>query len=211
MRTRISISLYIHVHTVILYTPSVSFYLSLNSVILHYSARNKKKRREYLKEMDEETELNAWHLFSLFLRCSACMLLSTRSANFDPKTLFFSLRRRRTRTRAFPSLEPAVVITIGARSFCANYKIRHAKHTHAHETAGRAGARAHPPVHQNPVPCFLALGFGAALGPGLHGITPAPPVLASTSPPRPTATSASARERSDHQLIMQARQRPAAG
>jgi hypothetical protein len=29
-------------------TPSVSFYLSLDSVILHYPATNKKKRREYL-------------------------------------------------------------------------------------------------------------------------------------------------------------------
>jgi hypothetical protein len=29
------------------YTPSVSFYLSLDSVILHYPATNKKKRREY--------------------------------------------------------------------------------------------------------------------------------------------------------------------
>jgi hypothetical protein len=28
-------------------TPSVSFYLSLDSVILHYPATNKKKRREY--------------------------------------------------------------------------------------------------------------------------------------------------------------------
>jgi hypothetical protein len=28
-------------------TPSVSFYLSLGSVILHYPATNKKKRREY--------------------------------------------------------------------------------------------------------------------------------------------------------------------
>jgi hypothetical protein len=29
-------------------TPSVSFYLSLDSVILYYSATNKKKRREYM-------------------------------------------------------------------------------------------------------------------------------------------------------------------
>jgi hypothetical protein len=28
-------------------TPSVSFYLSLDSVILHYQTTNKKKRREY--------------------------------------------------------------------------------------------------------------------------------------------------------------------
>jgi hypothetical protein len=28
-------------------TPSVSFYLSLDSAILHYPATNKKKRREY--------------------------------------------------------------------------------------------------------------------------------------------------------------------
>jgi hypothetical protein len=31
-----------------LYTPSVSFYLSLDSAILHYPATNKKKRREYM-------------------------------------------------------------------------------------------------------------------------------------------------------------------
>jgi hypothetical protein len=30
-------------------TPSVSFYLSLDSVILHYPATNKKKRREYMR------------------------------------------------------------------------------------------------------------------------------------------------------------------
>jgi hypothetical protein len=29
------------------YTPAVSFYLSLDSVKLHYPATNKKKRREY--------------------------------------------------------------------------------------------------------------------------------------------------------------------
>jgi hypothetical protein len=29
-------------------TPSVSFYLSLDSVELHYPATNKKKRREYM-------------------------------------------------------------------------------------------------------------------------------------------------------------------
>jgi hypothetical protein len=29
-------------------TPSVSFYLSLDSAILHYPATNKKKRREYV-------------------------------------------------------------------------------------------------------------------------------------------------------------------
>jgi hypothetical protein len=29
-------------------TPSVSFYLSLDSAILHYPAKNKKKRREYV-------------------------------------------------------------------------------------------------------------------------------------------------------------------
>jgi hypothetical protein len=34
-------------NTCISYTPSVSFYLSLDSVILHYPATNKKKRREY--------------------------------------------------------------------------------------------------------------------------------------------------------------------
>jgi hypothetical protein len=31
-----------------LYTPYVSFYLSLDSEILHYPATNKKKRREYI-------------------------------------------------------------------------------------------------------------------------------------------------------------------
>jgi hypothetical protein len=31
----------------LLNTPSVSFYLSLDSAILHYQAKNKKKRREY--------------------------------------------------------------------------------------------------------------------------------------------------------------------
>jgi hypothetical protein len=31
-----------------IYTPSVSFYLSLDSAILHYPATNKKKRREYI-------------------------------------------------------------------------------------------------------------------------------------------------------------------
>jgi hypothetical protein len=31
----------------IIITPSVSFYLSLDSVILYYPATNKKKRREY--------------------------------------------------------------------------------------------------------------------------------------------------------------------
>jgi hypothetical protein len=34
-------------HSVVSDTPSVSFYLSLDSVILHYPATNKKKRREY--------------------------------------------------------------------------------------------------------------------------------------------------------------------
>jgi hypothetical protein len=33
----------------VLYTPSVSFYLSLDSTILHYPATNKKKQREYLR------------------------------------------------------------------------------------------------------------------------------------------------------------------
>jgi NAD(P)-dependent dehydrogenase (short-subunit alcohol dehydrogenase family) len=32
---------------IIIYTPSVPFYLSLDSVKLHYPATNKKKRREY--------------------------------------------------------------------------------------------------------------------------------------------------------------------
>jgi hypothetical protein len=35
--------------TVVVRTPSVSFYLSLDSVILHYPAKNKKKRREYVR------------------------------------------------------------------------------------------------------------------------------------------------------------------
>ena len=34
-------------YLVVTYTPSVSFYLSLDSVKLHYPATNKKKRREY--------------------------------------------------------------------------------------------------------------------------------------------------------------------
>jgi hypothetical protein len=33
------------------HTPSVSFYLSLDSVKLHYPAINKKKRREYLSDV----------------------------------------------------------------------------------------------------------------------------------------------------------------
>jgi hypothetical protein len=32
-------------------TPSVSFYLSLDSAILHYPATNKKKRREYISSL----------------------------------------------------------------------------------------------------------------------------------------------------------------
>jgi hypothetical protein len=36
---------------IIFNTPSVSFYLSLDSVKLHYPATNKKKRREYQKRL----------------------------------------------------------------------------------------------------------------------------------------------------------------
>jgi hypothetical protein len=36
-----------HFCVALFYTPSVSFYLSLDSVILHYPVTNKKKRREY--------------------------------------------------------------------------------------------------------------------------------------------------------------------
>jgi hypothetical protein len=39
---------YLRTGTVLYITPSVSFYLSLDSAILHYPATNKKKRREYL-------------------------------------------------------------------------------------------------------------------------------------------------------------------
>jgi hypothetical protein len=38
-------------------TPSVSFYLSLDSVKLHYPATNKKKRREYIKNVRVHHEI----------------------------------------------------------------------------------------------------------------------------------------------------------
>jgi hypothetical protein len=45
LRIQIALGFTVQLHAFT--TPSVSFYLSLNSVKLHYSATNKKKRREY--------------------------------------------------------------------------------------------------------------------------------------------------------------------
>jgi hypothetical protein len=53
-------------------TPSVSFYLSLDSVILHYPATNKKKRREYISNAQISYLVSA-----LSDRCPAG-LISTR-------------------------------------------------------------------------------------------------------------------------------------
>jgi hypothetical protein len=162
--------------------------------------------------MNKRNSTHGICFLSLFLRCSACMLLSTLGLQTLTQDFFFS--------QTTPNTYACFSVTGAGRDYNNRSIDRSAlttrlgmQNTHTRTRNSRAGGRAHPPVHQNPVlPCFLALGFGAAQGPGLHGITPAPPVLASsTSPPRPTATSASARERSDHQLIMQARQRPAAG
>jgi hypothetical protein len=45
----------------IVYTSSVSFYLSLDSAILHYPATNKKKRREYIVYVKRKKKIPERH------------------------------------------------------------------------------------------------------------------------------------------------------
>jgi hypothetical protein len=49
------------IYYMIVYTSSVSFYLSLDSAILHYPATNKKKRREYIVYVKRKKKIPERH------------------------------------------------------------------------------------------------------------------------------------------------------